>query len=190
MNTSQPSQGDGGSSKEEEKTGSSNQLPGRDEAPFGTEDTDTSTHGVSGAKAAQAMGKPGGGDKSDSNTSSSSAGEGGNNTTSSSSGGDSSSGSNNAPSTNAAPSYVSSVYSEPTKSGKPHGKNITEGGFDTDDANNASFNSEIGGKDDPGRKAEGDFQKVTQSASGATGPRQGMTGDARGQGGFENLGEE
>jgi hypothetical protein len=40
---------------------------------------------------------------------------------------------------------------------KPKGKNITEGGFDTG-APNASFNSDIGDKNDPGRRAEANFQ--------------------------------
>ena len=97
----------------------------------------------------------------------------------------------NATNADAAPGYVSSVYSAPTKSGKPHGKNITEGGFDADDSQNASFTAEVGSEEDPGRKAEGDFQKMSQSASGGTGPRQRTAeAGARGQGGFENLGEE
>ena len=169
---------------------------GTDEQPFGTSDTDTNNHGVSGASAAKAMGKP-----SDNSSGGQTSSTGGNN--SSSSGGDNSSsyasaagGSSNNPSSSgnnnsssdsrgnvdvdAAPGYISSVYSEPTKSGKPHGKNITEGGFDADDSNNASFNSEIGSKNDPGRKAEGDFQKLTQSVSGATGPRQGTGGQEGG----------
>ena len=86
------------------------------------------------------------------------------------------SGAKSAPTENAfagsAPGYVASVTSEANQSGKPKGKNITEGGFDDDPKNNASFNSEIGSENDPGRKAEVDLQKVTQSASGATGPRQ------------------
>ena len=71
-----------------------------------------------------------------------------------------------------APGYVAPVVSGPGNSGKPHGKNITEGGFDVDDSNNASFTSEIGSKNDPGRKAENNFQAQAQSASGGTGPRQ------------------
>lgn len=73
----------------------------------------------------------------------------------------------------AAPGYISNVVAEPTKSGKPHGKNITEGGFDDDPNHNASFTSDIGSKQDPGRRAEDDFRRLAQSASGATGPRQG-----------------
>lgn len=72
----------------------------------------------------------------------------------------------------AAPGYVGSVVSEANKTGKPKGKNITEGGFDDDPSNNASFTSDIGTDNDPGRKAEADMQKISQSASGGTGPRQ------------------
>lgn len=56
---------------------------------------------------------------------------------------------------------------------KPKGKNITEGGFDTG-APNASGNTDIGSKNDPGRVAELQFQKeTTQSAYDAgNGPRQ------------------
>ncbi len=86
-----------------------------------------------------------------------------------------------------APGYIASVVSNPGKSGKPHGKNITEGRFDVDDSNNASFNSEIGSENDPGRKAEHDFQTQAQSASGGTGPRQyGKEGNA-GEGGYGVL---
>lgn len=72
----------------------------------------------------------------------------------------------------AAPGYVGSVVSEANKTGKPKGKNITEGGFDNDPSNNASFTSDIGTENDPGRKAEADMQKIAQTASGGTGPRQ------------------
>ena len=72
----------------------------------------------------------------------------------------------------AAPGYVASVVSETNKTGKPKGKNITEGGFDDDPSNNASFNADIGTENDPGRKAVGDMQKKAQTASGGTGPRQ------------------
>ena len=73
-----------------------------------------------------------------------------------------------------APSYVSSLKSDPAQTGKPKGKNITEGGFDSDPSNNASFNGEIGTENDPGRVAEQTFQNTTQSASGGVGPRQKM----------------
>ena len=71
-----------------------------------------------------------------------------------------------------APSYVSSVASDPAQTGKPKGKNITEGGFDSDPSNNASFNNEIGTENDPGRVAEQTLQTAAQSASGGTGPNQ------------------
>lgn len=63
-----------------------------------------------------------------------------------------------------APSYVASVHSDPAKTGKPHGKNITEGGFDSDPSKNASFNSEIGDENDPGRVAENQFQRQTMES--------------------------
>lgn len=70
----------------------------------------------------------------------------------------------------AAPSYVSSVVSQAAKSGKPHGKNITEGGFDSDPSKNASFTSDIGGKDDPGRAAENQFQRQTLESGNDAAP--------------------
>ena len=74
----------------------------------------------------------------------------------------------------AAPGYVASVVSDPAQTGKPKGKNITEGGFDEGDDQNASFNSDIGDENDPGRRAENEFQRTTQSVSGSTAPRQKM----------------
>ena len=74
----------------------------------------------------------------------------------------------------AAPGYVGSVVSDAAQTGKPKGKNITEGGFDQGDEQNASFTSDIGDKNDPGRKAENDMQRMTQSSSGSTAPRQKM----------------
>ena len=79
-----------------------------------------------------------------------------------------------------APGYVASVYSEPAQTGKPHGKNITEGGFDSDDSKNASFTSDIGSKDDPGRAAEGQFQTTAQTPAGPKGqPQFGLTKDGQ-----------
>lgn len=49
---------------------------------------------------------------------------------------------------------------------------VSEGAFDSNPENNASFTSEIGSENDPGRQAIGDMQKKAQSASGGTGPRQ------------------
>ncbi|KAL9002628.1 MAG: hypothetical protein Q9188_004463 [Gyalolechia gomerana] len=80
----------------------------------------------------------------------------------------------------AAPGYVASVKSVPAQTGKPHGKNITEGGFDSDDSKNASFGAEIGSKDDPGRAATEQFQTTAQTSAGGKGARQGkVTGDGQ-----------
>lgn len=64
-----------------------------------------------------------------------------------------------------APSYVNPVVQNVGNT-KPHGANITEGGFESDPKNNASFNGAIGTKQDPGRLAEQKFQKFT-TESGA-----------------------
>jgi len=70
-------------------------------------------------------------------------------------------------------------------SDKPHGKNITEGGFDSD-APNASFNQDVGGKNDPARVALGRMEEADVPSTGGTGPRQGkVTGDGQ----FDGLGE-
>ena len=74
----------------------------------------------------------------------------------------------------AAPGYVGSVVSNAGQTGKPKGKNITEGGFDEGDDQNASFTSDIGDKNDPGRRAENEMQRVTQASSGSTAPKQKM----------------
>ncbi|KAI4735471.1 hypothetical protein E4T50_14012 [Aureobasidium sp. EXF-12298] len=57
----------------------------------------------------------------------------------------------------------------------PHGKNISEGGFDAN-APNASFNGDIGGKNDPGRKALSDVQKNAQQPAGDAGGGPKQTG--------------
>ena len=71
-----------------------------------------------------------------------------------------------------APSYVSDMTDE-YQHQKPHGKNIQEGGFSSDPENNASFTSEIGSGQDPGRAAENRFQRTThESGLDAGNPRQ------------------
>ena len=62
----------------------------------------------------------------------------------------------------------------------PHGKNISEGGIDAS-APNASFNGDIGGKNDPGRQALNDMQRnAQQSAGDAGGPKQkGVSNDGQ-----------
>ncbi|KAL8637000.1 MAG: hypothetical protein Q9226_009173 [Calogaya cf. arnoldii] len=71
-----------------------------------------------------------------------------------------------------APGYVASVQSDPAQTGKPHGKNIKEGGSEFDEAENTSFSSEIGSKEDPGRAAEEQFQTTTQTSAGGKGQPQ------------------
>lgn len=71
-----------------------------------------------------------------------------------------------------APSYVTNVASDQVRNTKPKGKNITEGGFDDDAGKNASFTSDIGDENDPGRAAESAFQKRTQKVAGGGGPTQ------------------
>jgi hypothetical protein len=78
------------------------------------------------------------------------------------------------------------VNSQCIKEGAPKGKNITAGGFKSDDRKNASFNSEIGSKNDPSRLAELKMQRAKADAAGdAVIPRpKGMTGDNK----FDALG--
>lgn len=75
-----------------------------------------------------------------------------------------------------APSYVNSQFQDQAG---PKGKNLTEGGFESNDSKNASFNNEIGTKNDPGRLAEEKMQRANADAAGdAAMPRQkGMSGD-------------
>jgi len=79
--------------------------------------------------------------------------------------------------TRTAPSYVDSQYVD---AGGPKGRDLTEGGFESNDRNNASFNSDIGSKSDPGRAAEANFQRANAGSGGDAGlPKQkGITGDS------------
>lgn len=85
-------------------------------------------------------------------------------------------GSGGASSAGVAPNYVASQYVD---GGLPKGNNLTEGGFSDGDVKNASFNNEIGTKNDPGRLAEEKFQRQNADAAGDAGmPRQeGVTGE-------------
>lgn len=70
-----------------------------------------------------------------------------------------------------APSYVQAdVYAARDPHNKPKGKNLTEG-ID-DDGKNASFSTDIGGENDPGRAAEQKFERSNASAGFEEGPRQ------------------
>lgn len=72
-----------------------------------------------------------------------------------------------------APGYVGSVVSEANQTGKPKGKNLQEvSDFGENEGNTPSF--DIGDENDPGRKAQHDMQRMTQSTSGSTAPRQKM----------------
>lgn len=81
-----------------------------------------------------------------------------------------------------APSYVNSQYVD---HGKPKGKNLTE---DAElHGNNASFNNEIGTKNDPGRLAEEKFaQQNAEREGGSAGmPKQAGYGDENPYGTFK-----
>lgn len=61
----------------------------------------------------------------------------------------------------------------------PKGKNITEGGFDPN-APNASNNTDIGSRRDPGRVALQGFEEDNVPSAGGAGPRQGeVTNDGQ-----------
>jgi len=81
---------------------------------------------------------------------------------------------------------ASGAYDDPPKS-KPHGKDITEGGFD-DSAPNASFNQDIGGKNDPGRLAEQQFA-ASNARNAATAGFEGGREETE-VGSFDQLEEE
>lgn len=67
---------------------------------------------------------------------------------------------------------------------QPGGRGLKEGGFDSG-APNASFETGIGGKRDPGRVALGQMEERNEAAVGGAGPRQGgITNDGQ----FEALG--
>ncbi|KAF2725869.1 hypothetical protein K431DRAFT_259616 [Polychaeton citri CBS 116435] len=70
-----------------------------------------------------------------------------------------------------APSAFSTNTSGYGQDEQPHGKNLREGGFD-DSAPNASYNADIGGKNDPGRVALGKFEESDVPVAGGAGPRQ------------------
>jgi hypothetical protein len=69
------------------------------------------------------------------------------------------------------PSRVAPTYIDPVVhnmgSAKPKGKGLTEGGFESDPARNASFMSEIGSADDPGIKSEIKFESEMAETPGA-----------------------
>ncbi|EME48724.1 hypothetical protein DOTSEDRAFT_19237 [Dothistroma septosporum NZE10] len=85
----------------------------------------------------------------------------------------------------AAPNYVENPAPSQGGTLKPKGQNITEGGFDSS-APNASFTTDIGGKNDPGRDALRTFGEKNVPSSGGAGPREyEITNDGQ----FDTLGE-
>ncbi|KAK4506721.1 hypothetical protein PRZ48_000454 [Zasmidium cellare] len=84
----------------------------------------------------------------------------------------------------AAPGYASHPAPSQGDTFAPKGKNIQEGGFDSS-APNASFNSDVGSKNDPGRAALNQFEQENVPVAGGAGPRQGQID---GQSTFDKLG--
>lgn len=65
-----------------------------------------------------------------------------------------------------APTYMTSVLKNVGNTW-PNGQNLREGGFNNDDRYNASFNSDIGSKQDPGRLAENYYARDFSQTVGA-----------------------
>jgi len=79
----------------------------------------------------------------------------------------------------AAPGYTSHPAPSMGDDFKPKGQNLQEGGFSSDDPN-ASFTTDIGGKNDPGRAALEGMQARDASAAGGAGPRESkISGDGQ-----------
>ena len=85
-----------------------------------------------------------------------------------------------------APGYVKGDVTQQPLNPKPKGKNLTEGGFDSD-APNASFNTDIGSEEDPGRLAEHKYQK--REAIGSNDAGMSSPGNTAG-GIYDNLKDE
>jgi hypothetical protein len=86
----------------------------------------------------------------------------------------------------AGPNKPALSYDDPPQS-KPRGQNLQEGGFD-DSAPNASFNQDIGGKNDPGRLAEQKFAEDNARNAAASGFEGGR--EESEVSGFDTLSEE
>ncbi|QIW94886.1 hypothetical protein AMS68_000404 [Peltaster fructicola] len=76
------------------------------------------------------------------------------------------------PSLNSGPFNAASVRSKAAPASQPKGDNLQEGGEITGSEPNASFNNDIGGKNDPGRVAVQKIVNEAGAAGGATGPSQ------------------
>ncbi|MCJ1306651.1 hypothetical protein MMC25_000294 [Agyrium rufum] len=87
-----------------------------------------------------------------------------------------------------APSYI---ISQAATGGKPKGTNITEGGFESDDKNNASFNTDVDSENDPARLANQKMQRMNASTTGEHSGGPAETGTAEdGSGAYDALGSE
>ncbi|KAK0666376.1 hypothetical protein QBC41DRAFT_151215 [Cercophora samala] len=85
-----------------------------------------------------------------------------------------------------APSYVENlVHGSAERGGKPHGKNLTEGGFEGSGTAEGAL-PEPGSEDDPGRAA---FRKLAGSAAAGSGMAKGVK-ESEGRKGFAQLGSE
>jgi hypothetical protein len=65
------------------------------------------------------------------------------------------------------------------RAGGPKGTNLQEGGFESEDLKNASFDSDIGTEDDPGRAAELTFETVNADNYTAIPRQREISGDTR-----------
>lgn len=70
-----------------------------------------------------------------------------------------------------APSSINDI-TDGYKHQTPGGRNVHEGGFSSNPDKNASFNSEIGSSQDPGRAALNKFQRTNAESGPDVGPRQ------------------
>jgi len=70
-----------------------------------------------------------------------------------------------------APGYAAHPAPSMGDNFQPKGKNLTEGGFDSDGPN-ASFITDIGGKNDPGRAALNAMEASNVPSAGGAGPRE------------------
>ncbi|KAK4636319.1 hypothetical protein CLAFUW4_01430 [Fulvia fulva] len=70
-----------------------------------------------------------------------------------------------------APGDVSNSAPSQADNFEPKGQNLTEGGFDSSGPN-ASFNTDIGGKNDPGRVGLNKFEETNVPSAGGAGPRE------------------
>ena len=78
-----------------------------------------------------------------------------------------------------APTYVN--VGQYVNKGGPKGKNLKEEDLDVDDSKNASFNSDIGDENDPGRLAEQKFAKENAEVAEDFAPKERTAGGGKTQ---------